>query len=146
MRVLYGIGNDSYYGYGDAFCMEYSISYGPQEYRYFLTYYFSNHLWVLDPSNILNLCFTAFVLPGICDQDDVRFSHPSKKTYDKDTKEGYLVELITMDNDVSIKFASVGENNSRTQAKGDVAGNRVYDNLIDFSVWLSAFHQEIRMA
>ena len=53
---------------------------------------------------------------------------------------------MTMDNDVSIKFASVGEDNSRRQAKGDVAGNRVYDNLIDFSVWLSAFHQEISMA
>ena len=142
MRVLYGIGNDSYYGYGDAFCMEYSISYGPQEYRYFLTYYFSNHLWVLDPSNILNLCFTAFVLPGICDQDDVRFSHPSKKTYDKDTKEGYLVELITMDNDVSIKFVDGTDN----PAHGDVAENRIFDNLVDLAVWMDSYHLEIEMA
>ena len=53
---------------------------------------------------------------------------------------------MTRDNDVSVKFVSVGEDNSRRQTEGDVAGNRVYDNLIDFSVWLSAFHQEIHMA
>ncbi len=54
--------------------------------------------------------------------------------------------FMTMDNDVSVKLVSIGEDGSKKQAEGDVAGNRVYDNLMDFSMWLSAFHQEIRMA
>ncbi len=54
--------------------------------------------------------------------------------------------LMTMDNDVSVKFVSVGKDKSEKRTEGDVAGNRVYDNLIDFSVWLSAFHQEIYLA
>ena len=143
MKILYDSGVEEHYG--DAFCIEYSIIYARQEYRYYLMYFFSNHNWNADPSNILNVCVTTTIIPGIFDSKDVRFTHPSKKTYCKEDGKEYLMVCMTMDNDVSIKFASVGEDNSRRQAKGDVAGNRVYDNLIDFTVWLSAFHQEISM-
>lgn len=143
MKILYDSGAEEHYG--DAFCIEYSIIYARQEYRYYLMYFFSNHNWESDPSNILNVCVTTTIIPGIFDSKDVRFTHPSKKTYCKEDGKEYLMVCMTMDNDVSIKFASVGEDNSRRQAKGDVAGNRVYDNLIDFTVWLSAFHQEISM-
>lgn len=144
MKILYDSGAEEHYG--DAFCIEYSIIYARQEYRYYLMYFFSNHSWNADPSNILNVCITTTIVPGIFDSKDVRFTHPSKKTYCKEDGKEYLMVCMTMDNDVSVKFVSVGEDNSRTQTEGDVAGNRVYDNLIDFSVWLSAFHQEIRMA
>lgn len=144
MKILYDSGAEEHYG--DAFCIEYSIIYARQEYRYYLMYFFSNHSWNADPSNILNVCVTTTIIPGIIDSKDVRFTHPSKKTYCKEDGKEYLMVLMTMDNDVSVKFVSVGEDNSRKQTEGDVAGNRVYDNLIDFSVWLSAFHQEIRMA
>ena len=144
MKILYDSGSEEHYG--DAFCIEYSIIYARQEYRYYLMYFFSNHNWNADPSNILNVCVTTTIVPGIFDSKDVRFTHPSKKTYCKEDGKEYLMVLMTMDNDVSVKFVSVGEDSSRKQAEGDVAGNRVYDNLIDFSVWLSAFHQEIRMA
>lgn len=144
MKVLYDSGKEEHYG--DAYCIEYSIIYSNQEYRYYLMYFFSNHNWCNDPSNILNVCVTATIVPGIFDSKDVRFTHPSKKTYCKDNGDEYLMVLLTMDNDVSIKFVSIGKDNSEKQSAGDVAGNRVYDNLIDFTVWLSAFHQEIYMA
>ncbi len=144
MKILYDSGAEEHYG--DAFCIEYSIIYARQEYRYYLMYFFSNHSWNADPSNILNVCVTTTIIPGIFDSKEVRFTHPSKKTYCKEDGKEYLMVLMTMDNDVSVKFVSVGEDNSRKQTEGDAAGNRVYDNLIDFSVWLSAFHQEIRMA
>ena len=144
MKILYDSGAEEHYG--DAFCIEYSIIYARQEYRYYLMYFFSNHNWNADPSNILNVCVTTTIIPGIFDSKDVRFTHPSKKTYCKEDGKEYLMVLLTMDNDVSVKFVSEGEDSSRTQTEGDVAGNRVYDNLIDFYVWLSAFHQEIRMA
>ncbi len=144
MKILYESGAEEHYG--DAFCIEYSIIYACQEYRYYLMYFFSNHSWNADPSNILNVCVTTTIVPGIFDSKDVRFTHPSKKTYCKEDGEEYLMVLMTMDNDVSVKFVSVGEDKSEKQTEGDVAGNRVYENLIDFSVWLSAFHQEIRMA
>ncbi len=144
MKVLYDSGKEEHYG--DAYCIEYSIIYSNQEYRYYLMYFFSNHSWCSDPSNILNVCVTATIVPGIFDSKDVRFTHPSKKTYCKENGDDYLMVLLTMDNDVSIKFVSIGKDNSEKQSAGDVAGNRVYDNLIDFTVWLSAFHQEIYMA
>ena len=144
MKILYDSGAEEHYG--DAFCIEYSIIYARREYRYYLMYFFSNHNWKSDPSNILNVCVTTTIIPGINDSKDVRFTHPSKKTYCKEDGKEYLMVCMTMDNDVSVKFVSVGEDNSRKQTEGDVAGNRVYDNLIDFSVWLSAFHQEIGMA
>ncbi len=144
MKILYDSGAEEHYG--DAFCIEYSIIYARQEYRYYLMYFFSNHSWNADPSNILNVCVTTTIIPGIFDSKEVRFTHPSKKTYCKEDGKEYLMVLMTMDNDVSVKFVSVGEDNSRKQTEGDAAGNRVYDNLIDFSVWLSAFHHEIRMA
>lgn len=144
MKVLYDSGKEEHYG--DAYCIEYSIIYANQEYRYYLMYFFSNHNWCSDPSNILNVCVTATIVHGIFDSKDVRFTHPSKKTYCKENGDDYLMVLLTMDNDVSIKFVSIGKDNSEKQSAGDVAGNRVYDNLIDFTVWLSAFHQEIYMA
>ncbi len=144
MKILYDSGKEEHYG--DALCIEYSIIYADQEYRYYLMYFFSNHCWCLDPSNILNTCVTATIAPGIFDSKDVKFTHPSKKTYCKEDGKEYLMTLMTMDNDVSIKFVSIGEDKSEKQSEGDVAGNRVYDNLIDFSVWLSVFHQEIDMA
>ncbi|SKB93311.1 hypothetical protein SAMN06296386_109122 [Lachnospiraceae bacterium] len=144
MKILYDSGAEEHYG--DAFCIEYSIIYARQEYRYYLMYFFSNHSWNADPSNILNVCVTTTIVPGIFDSKDVRFTHPSKKTYCKEDGKEYLMVLMTMDNDVSVKFVSVGKDKSEKQTDGDVAGNRVYDNLMDFSVWLSAFHQEIRMA
>ena len=144
MKILYDSGVEEHYG--DAFCIEYSIVYARQEYRYFLMYFFSNHSWIADPSNILNVCVTTTIVPGIFDGKDVRFTHPSKKTFCKEDGKEYLMVLMTMDNDVSVKFVSVGEDNSEKQTEGDVAGNRVYDNLVDFSVWLSIFHEEIDMA
>ena len=57
-----------------------------------------------------------------------------------------MMVFMTMDYDMNVKFVSIGEDGSKEQSKGDVAGNRVYDNLIDFSMWLSAFHEDIRMA
>ena len=144
MKILYDSGVENHYG--DAFCIEYSIVYARQEYRYYLMYFFSNHSWCSDPSNILNVCVTTTIVPGAFDSKAVRFTHPSKKTFCKEDGREYLMVLMTMDNDVSVKFVSVGKDNSEKQTEGDVAGNRVYDNLIDFSVWLSAFHQEIYMA
>ena len=144
MKILYDSGAERHYG--DAFCIEYSIIYANQEYRYFLMYFFSNHNWCSDPANILNVCVTTTIMPGIFDSKDVRFTHPSKKTYCKEDGKEYLMVLMTMDNDVSIKFESTGKDKSSKQAHGDVAGNRVYDNLIDFSVWLFVFHLEICMA
>ena len=144
MRILYDSGAEEHYG--DAFCIEYSITYASDEYRYYLMYFFSNHNWCSDPSNILNICVTATIVPGIFDSKDVRFTHPSKKTCCKEDGNEYLMLLMTMDNDVSIKFLTEVKDKSKKQADGDVAGNRVYDNLIDFAVWLSVFHQEIRMA
>ena len=144
MKILYDSGVEEHYG--DAFCIEYSIIYARQEYRYFLMYFFSNHSWIADPSNILNVCVTTTIVPGIFDSKDVRFTHPSKKTFCKEDGKEYLMVLMTMDNDVSVKFVSGGEEKTEKQSEGDVAGNRVYDNLIDFSVWLSVFHQEIDMA
>ena len=144
MKILYDSGAEEHYG--DAFCIEYSIIYARQEYRYYLMYFFSNHSWNADPSNILNVCVTTTIIPGIFDSKDVRFTHPSKKTYCKEDGKEYLMVLMTMDNDVSVKFVSGGEEKTEKQSEGDVAGNRVYDNLIDFSVWLSVFHQEIDMA
>ena len=144
MKILYDSGAEEHYG--DAFCIEYSIVYAYQEYRYYLMYFFSNHNWEADPSSILNVCVTTTIVPGIFDREKVRFTHPSKKTYCKEDGKEYIMVLMTMDNDVSVKFVSKGKDKSEKQTKGDVAGNRAYDNLIDFSVWLSAFHQEIRMA
>ncbi len=144
MKILYDSGAEEHYG--DAFCIEYSIIYARQEYRYYLMYFFSNHNWCSDPSNILNVCVTTTIVPGIFDSKDVRFTHPSKKTYCKEDGGEYIMVFMTMDNDVEVKFVSFGEDKSEHQTKGDVAGNRLYDNLIDFSVWLSVFHQEIYMA
>ncbi len=99
-------------------------------------YFFSNHNWYADPANILNVCVTTTIVPEIFDRKDVRFTHPSKKTYCKENGEKYLMSFMTMDNDVRVKFLS----------NADVAGNRVYDNLIDFFVWLFSFHMEICLA
>ena len=43
MKILYDSGAEEHYG--DAFCIEYSIVYAYQEYRYYLMYFFSNHNW-----------------------------------------------------------------------------------------------------
>ncbi|MBO4616186.1 MAG: hypothetical protein J5717_02430, partial [Lachnospiraceae bacterium] len=65
MKILYDSGAEEHYG--DAFCIEYSIIYARQEYRYYLMYFFSNHSWNADPSNILNVCVTTTIVPGIFD-------------------------------------------------------------------------------
>ncbi len=144
VKILYDSGKEEHYG--DAFCIEYSIIYAHQEYRYYLMYFFSNHNWCRDPVNILNVCVTATIVPGIDDSKEVRFTHPTKKTYCKENGEEYLMVLMTMDNDVSVKFTTIGDDGTEKQDYSDVAGNRVYDNLIDFYEWLSVFHMEIYMA
>ncbi|WP_028236246.1 hypothetical protein [Pseudobutyrivibrio sp. MD2005] len=126
--------------YGDAFSIEYSIEYAETVYRYFLTYFYSNHNWNADPANIYNICFTAMILPGECKNEDVRFLHPSKITFSRDSGDEYMLECMTMDNDVSIKFTSDG-----VQAVGDVAGNRIYENPIALIRWMHSFHLEIEL-
>ena len=130
--------------YGDATCIEYSIISDGYEYRYYLTYFFSNHNWNLDPQNLQNICFSAEVLSGSISRDSVRFSHPSKITSRRSTNAEYLVEMITMNNsDVSVKFV---DGKTEEPSEGDVAGYRIYDNVVDFALWVDLYHQEIRMA
>ena len=130
--------------YGDAYCIEYSIASGGYEYRYFLTHFFSNHNWNLDPQNLLNICFSAEMLSGSCSRDSVRFSHPSKFTSRRSNGSEYLVEMITMDNrDVSGKFRD-GKTGETDEA--DASISRIYDNPVDFAMWVDLLHQEIRMA
>ena len=139
--VLYE--TDKSQAYGDACCIEYSITSDGYEYRYYLTHFFSNHNWNLDPQNILNICFSAELLSGSVSRDYVRFSHPSKLTSRRSDGADYLVEMIKMDNeDVSVKFRSESEGPS----EGDVAGARSYDNPVDLTMWIDLFYQEIRMA
>ena len=135
---------DEAQNYGDATCIEYSIISDYYEYRYYLTHFFSNHNWNIDPQNLQNICFSAELLSGSCSRDSVRFSHPSKITSLKSNGAEYLVEMITMNNsEVSVKFR-----NGKTEepSEGDVAGYRVYDNPVDFALWVDLYHQEIRMA
>ena len=130
--------------YGDATCIEYSIITDGYEYRYFLTHFFSNHNWNLDPQNLQNICFSAELLSGSSSRDSVRFSHPSKITSRRSNGSEYLVEMITMNNsDVSVKFV---ESDTKDPSEGDVAGYRIYDNVVDFALWVDLYHQEIRMA
>lgn len=135
---------DKTQNYGDATCIEYSIISDEYEYRYYLTHFFSNHNWELDPQNLQNICFSAELLSGSCSRDSVRFSHPSKITSCKSNGVEYLVEMITMNNsDVSVKFV---DGNTEEPSEGDVAGYRIYDNPVDFALWVDLYHQEIRMA
>ena len=130
--------------YGDAACIEYSIISDGYEYRYYLTHFFSNHNWNLDPQNLQNICFSAELLSGSSSRDSVRFSHPSKITSRRSNGSEYLVEMITMNNsDVSVKFR---DGKTEEPSEGDVAGYRIYDNVVDFALWVDLYHQEIRMA
>ena len=140
--ILHRNGKEQHYG--DACCIEYSIISDGYEYRYFVTHFFSNHNWNLDPKNLLNICFTAEILSGSCSRENVRFSHPSKVTSGKSDGTEYLIETIKMDNSrVSIKFV---DGDTEEQTEGDVAGYRTYDNPVDFAMWVDLYHQEIRMA
>ena len=135
---------DKTQNYGDATCIEYSIISDEYEYRYYLTHFFSNHNWELDPQNLQNICFSAELLSGSCSRDSVRFSHPSKITSRKSNGVEYLVEMISMNNsDVSVKFV---DGKTEEPSEGDVAGYRIYDNPVDFALWVDLYHQEIRMA
>ncbi len=130
--------------YGDACCIEYSIISDGYEYRYFLTHFFSNHNWNRDPQNLLNICFSAEVLSGSCSRDSVRFSHPSKITSRRSDGSEYLVDTITMNNsEVSVKFIDA---KTKEPSEDDAAGYRIYDNPVDFALWVDLYHQEIRMA
>lgn len=130
--------------YGDACSIEYSIISEGYEYRFFITHFFSNHNWALDPQNLLNVCFSAEVLSGSCSKESVRFSHPSQITSHKSDGDEYLVETITMDNNkVSAKFGTSG---SEDVAEGDVSVSRTYDNPVDLAMWVDLYYQEIRMA
>ena len=130
--------------YGDGCCIEYSIISDGYEYRYFVTHFFSNHNWELDPENLLNICFSAELLSGSCSKESARFSHTSKITVRKSDGAEYLVETITLDNkDVSVKFRD-GDTDEPSEA--DVAESRIYDNPVDFTLWADLYHQEIRMA
>ena len=135
---------DKSQSYGDGCYIEYSIISEGYEYRYYLTHFFSNHNWDIDPQNLLNICFRAEILSGSCSRDSVRFSHPSKITSRKFDGAEYLIKAITMDNsDVSVKFTNSG---TEEPADGDVAGHRLYDNPVDFTLWADLYCQEIRMA
>ena len=135
---------DEVQNYGDACCIEYSIIFDGYEYRYYLTHFFSNHNWELDPQNFQNICFSAELLSGSCSRESVRFAHPSKITLRKSNGSEYLVEMITMNNsDVSVKFV---DGKTEEPSEGDVAGYRIYDNPVDFALWVDLYHQEIRMA
>ena len=142
IRDLNRIGKEQLYG--DAYSIEYSIVSDDHEHRYYLTHFFSNHNWNLDPQNLLNICFTAEVLSGSADRDSVRFHHPSKVTTQSSDGAEYLVEAIRMDNrDVSVKFVN---SDTKEPSKGDAAGPRNYDNPVDFAMWVDVYYQEIRMA
>ena len=135
---------DGAQNYGDATCIEYSVISDGYEYRYYLTHFFSNHNWELDPQNLQNICFSAELLSGSCSRDSVRFSHPSKITSLKSNGAEYLVDMITMNNSkVSVKFR---DGKTEEPSEGDVAGYRIYDNPVDFALWVELYHQEIRMA
>ena len=134
---------DKLQAYGDACNIEYSIVSDGYEYRYYLTHFFSNHCWNLDPENLLNICFIGEMLSGSCSRENVRFSHPSKITKCKSDGKEYLIEMITMDNSmVSVKFT----NGDDEPSKGDVAADRTYDNPVDLAMWIDTCYQEIRMA
>ena len=130
--------------YGDACIIEYSIISEENEYCYCVVDFFSNHNWELDPENLLNICFTAELLPGSRSKETVRFSHPSKITNRKSDGTEYLIESITMDNKcVSTKFR---DHDTHEPSEADASGSRTYDNPVDFAMWVDLYHQEIRMA
>jgi hypothetical protein len=134
---------DKNQAYGDACSIEYSIISDGYEYRYFITHFFSNHNWSLDPHNLLNICFTAEVINGTYSKENVRFSHPSKITSRKTDGTEFLIEAITMDNsNVSVKFRN---GDTKEPSKVDASRSRIYDNPVDFSLWVDLYYQEIRM-
>lgn len=130
--------------YGDGCIIEYSIISDEYEYRYCVVDFFSNHNWELDPENLLNILFTAELLPGSRSRENVRFLHPSKVTSRKSDGTEYLIEKIAMNNsDVSVKFRNT---ETKDPSECDVAESRTYDNPVDFAMWVDLYHQEIRMA
>lgn len=135
---------DKRQAYGDACSIEYSITSDGYEYRYYLTHFFSNHDWNIDPQNLLNICFSAELLSGSVSRDNVRFSHPSKITSRRSDGAEYMVEMIGMNNeDVSVKFRDGGTNEP---SRSDASGARTYDNPVDLTMWIDLYYQEIRMA
>ena len=135
---------DKEQAYGDACNIEYSIVSDGYEYRYYLTHFFSNHCWNLDPENLLNICFIGEMLSGSCSRENVRFSHPSKITTRKSDGKEYLIEMIGMDNSmVRVKFRGT---DTHEPSEGDVAADRKYDNPVDLAMWIDTCYQEIRMA
>jgi len=131
------------WAYGDDVFVEYSISSDERSARYCATEFYSNHNWDADPANLLVVRFDAEVSPERCSARDVQFSHPTKTTERKSDHERFLVDSLTMVNDIETKFScGIGEDKHPDES---VSANHIMDNLIDFVMWVEMHRKEIEL-
>ena len=131
------------WAYGDDIFVEYSISSDESVARYCATEFYSNHNWDADPANLLVVRFGAEASPKACSARDVQFSHPTKTTERKSDHKRFLVDSLTMANDIETKFSSGrGEDKHPDES---VSANRTMDNPVDFDMWVDMHRKEIEL-
>ncbi len=124
------------WAYDDDIFVEYSISSNEGCRRYCATEFYSNHSWNADPANLLVARFGAEVSPKACSARDVQFSHPTKTTERKANHERFLVESLTMTNDIETKF-SIGRGKDKHPDES-VSADHTMDNPVGFDIALSS--------
>ena len=131
------------YSYGDEIFVEYSISSDEGVARYCATEFYSNHNWDADPANLFVMRLCGEVSSAECSQEDVRFAHPTKTTERKADHERFLIDALTMTNDVEVKFFTGRGEDKRPDET--VSADRVLDNPVDFDMWVEMYRQEIQL-
>ena len=134
---------DGGYGYPNDIFVEYSVSSDAGSARYCATEFYSNHNWNRDPANLLVVRFSAEIVPGMCNQKDVRLCHPTKATTRGADCEHFMVDSLSMANDIEAKFhTGRGEDRHPDEA---VSAARIMDNPVDFNTWVDMHRKEIEL-
>lgn len=131
------------FGYDDDIFVECCIRHDDVATRYLFIELFSNHNWGLDPSSLVEVKVRAEFVPDICDFDTMRFAHPTKNIR-RSNGVPYFLKSITTENAVEPKF-KVGKNREDEHTDNTIAANRIWDNVIDFYVWLDILLGEIEL-
>lgn len=127
--------------YGDDLLVDYAISHGDEVTRCIATEFFTNHKWDIDPTTLLTLRVKARISPQPCDDEALRFSHPTKAVRRMSDGKKFYLQSITTTNDIEVKFFQGGGEDREPDTL--VSADRTWDNLVDFFLWLEIYRREI---
>lgn len=99
-RILDKLNNIKNLYYKDAFTLEYASVSEKIQAQYFITKFFSNHSWDLDPICIFNFRISAFILPAGTSTDMAKKLPQNKTTYKTIDGTEYVIDSIHFGTDI----------------------------------------------